>query len=66
MRETTPQNNIITKEQGEEMCKTVGALKYMECSAKTREGVKAVFEESIRVALKKSAAPPKKATCLLL
>jgi hypothetical protein len=38
----------ITKEQGEDMCKQIGALKYLECSAKTQEGLAAVFEEAVR------------------
>ena len=29
----------------------MGAAKYMECSSKTGEGVKRVFDESIRIAL---------------
>ena len=33
----------------------IGAAKYMECSAKTGEGVKRVFDESIRIVLDESA-----------
>ncbi len=33
----------ITTEQGQEMAKKVRAVKYMECSAKTQEGLKTVF-----------------------
>ncbi|CAF2747025.1 unnamed protein product [Rotaria sp. Silwood2] len=38
----------ITSLQGEEMRKKIGAVKYLECSALTKEGLKTVFEEAIR------------------
>jgi Ras family protein A len=37
--------------QGEEVRKKIGAAKYLECSAKTNEGVPAVFEHATRAAL---------------
>jgi Ras family protein A len=37
--------------QGEEVCKKIGAHKYLECSAKTNEGVREVFEHATRAAL---------------
>ncbi|KAH0899130.1 hypothetical protein HID58_048698, partial [Brassica napus] len=45
----------ITTAQGEELRKMVGAIKYLECSSKTQQNVKAVFDTAIRVALR----PPK-------
>jgi Ras-related C3 botulinum toxin substrate 1 len=36
---------------GEELRKQVKAVKYVECSAKTQEGVKQVFDDCIRVVL---------------
>ncbi|KAJ9602906.1 hypothetical protein H2200_012686 [Cladophialophora chaetospira] len=41
----------VSSEQGEEMRKKIGAWKYMECSAKTNEGVREVFEAATRGAL---------------
>ncbi|CAF3375860.1 unnamed protein product [Rotaria sp. Silwood2] len=38
----------ITSLQGEEMRKKIGAVKYLECSALTKEGLKTVLEEAIR------------------
>jgi len=41
----------ITYEQGMQMMKQIGAVKYMECSAVTQKGLKPVFEESIRAVI---------------
>ncbi|KAI9829053.1 MAG: GTP-binding protein Rho1 [Thelocarpon impressellum] len=56
----------VTPEQGEEVRKKIGAYKYLECSAKTNEGVREVFEHATRAALltKKDGKSRKK--CLLL
>jgi len=43
----------ITHNDAREMARTVGAVKYLECSALTQEGLKTVFDESIRAALNK-------------
>ncbi|XP_024977892.1 nitrate regulatory gene2 protein isoform X1 [Cynara cardunculus var. scolymus] len=45
----------ITAAQGEELQKTIGAPEYIECSSKTQENVKGVFDAAIKVVL----APPK-------
>ncbi|CAN1757811.1 Rac-like GTP-binding protein ARAC1 [Linum perenne] len=45
----------ISTAQGEELRKLIGAPAYIECSAKTQENVKAVFDAAIRVVLQ----PPK-------
>ncbi|KAK3020280.1 hypothetical protein RJ639_047720 [Escallonia herrerae] len=45
----------ITLAQGEELKKMIGAVAYIECSSKTQQNVKAVFDTAIKVALR----PPK-------
>ena len=54
--------------QGEEVRKKIGALKYLECSAKTNEGVREVFEHATRAALlnRRGGRRDKKGKCLIL
>lgn len=42
----------ISTEQGEELKKQIGAVAYVECSAKTQQNVKAVFDAAIKVVLR--------------
>jgi Ras family protein A len=42
---------VLFSQQGEEIRKKIGAYKYLECSAKTNEGVREVFEHATRAAL---------------
>ncbi|XXG48024.1 hypothetical protein AAC387_Pa02g2571 [Persea americana] len=46
----------ITSAQGEELRKQIGAAAYIECSSKTQQNVKAVFDTAIKVVLQ----PPKR------
>jgi len=52
----------VTTEQGQDLAKKVKAVKYMECSAKTSEGLKAVFDEAIKAVLFQKR---KKKRCLI-
>lgn len=44
-------SNLISYEEGLAMAKTVGALRYLECSAKKNRGVNEAFTEAARCAL---------------
>lgn len=48
--------DVITSSQGEELRKQIGASAYIECSAKTQQNVKAVFDTAIKVVLQ----PPRR------
>lgn len=50
-----PQKKLITYEEGLAVAKKVGALRYLECSAKKNRGVNEAFTEAARCAL--SAKP---------
>ncbi|KAJ6529692.1 P-loop containing nucleoside triphosphate hydrolase protein [Mycena capillaripes] len=41
----------VSTHQGQKMARELGATKYLECSAKTHEGVKDVFEQGIAAAV---------------
>lgn len=43
--------DLITYEEGLAMAKQIGALRYLECSAKSNKGVNEAFTEAARVAL---------------
>ncbi|KAK6917641.1 Small GTPase [Dillenia turbinata] len=62
-------NNEINHRQGEELRKMIGAACYIECSSKTQQNVKAVFDTAIKVALrppKPRKKPNKPRPCTLL
>ena len=62
----------ITPEEAETMVKEIDALKYLECSALTRQGLKNVFDEALTSVVcannkpKQGGAKKKKSGCTLL
>jgi len=58
--------SIIKQEDAANRADEIGAVKYLECSALTQEGLKNVFDEAIRAALNKPKAQAKKGCCILL
>jgi len=59
----------INYNQGLQMAKEIGAVKYLECSALTQRGLKNVFDEAIRAVLYPNATTSghkKKKKCLII
>ena len=52
-------------EEGSSMCERIDGVAYLECSAKTKEGVREVFIRATRAALNKKKAR-KKGKCHIL
>jgi Ras-related C3 botulinum toxin substrate 1 len=57
--------NMVTVQGANTMSNDVGAVKYLECSALTQEGLKQVFDDAIRAAMAPSKKK-KKGGCTLL
>jgi len=57
--------SIVKPEEAQARAEEIGAVKYMECSALTQEGLKNVFDEAIQAALD-SKAPSGEKCCQLL
>ncbi|MEE6519886.1 hypothetical protein FKM82_017652 [Ascaphus truei] len=55
----------VKPEEGWDMANRIGAFRYMECSAKMKDGVREVFEMAARAALQ-ARHGKKKSTCLLI
>jgi len=56
-------NAPISTDQGHELAKKIKAIKYLECSAKTGENLKTVFDEAVKAVL---FAPSKKKRCTIM
>jgi len=54
--------SVITPELGNDLAKKIKAVKYLECSAKTGENLKLVFDEAVKGVL---LAPKRKKKCLV-
>ena len=56
LRDTEPGKKYVTPDEAQRVAQQIGAVKYVECSAKTREGLKEVFDEAARAYLTQLAA----------
>ncbi|KAJ1798785.1 GTP-binding protein Rho1, partial [Coemansia sp. RSA 2399] len=56
----------VTQEEGADVAQKIRAHKYLECSAKTGEGVREVFEQATRAAIIAAPKKKKKTNCLVL
>jgi small GTP-binding protein len=56
----------VSPQDGEAVAQKIGAMKYLECSAKTQEGVREVFEHATRAALMAKDQTHRKKKCLVL
>ncbi len=57
--------NLVTTEDGEKIAEQIKAKAYMECSAKTREGIHDLFIHAARLSLKKQSHSQKGRRCFL-
>ena len=56
----------ISYAEGLKLQKEIGAAKYMECSALTQQGLKALFDEAVRIVMKPGGSKKKDKDCSLL
>jgi Ras-related C3 botulinum toxin substrate 1 len=68
MRVEGKSGDFITKAQGEALKDEIKAYKYLECSARTQEGLNEVFDEAIRCVLSSLSKEDrkKKSKCIIL
>jgi Ras-related C3 botulinum toxin substrate 1 len=52
----------ILSQQGHELAKNIGAMRYMEVSALTQRGLKELFDEAIRIVLNPQIYTPSRKT----
>jgi len=45
---TSQGGNVVSTVEGQKMCAQLGGVCYLECSSKTREGLKEVFDKAIK------------------
>jgi small GTP-binding protein len=62
--------NVVTAEEGDQMAKDIGAVRYMECSALTQKGLREIFDFGLKTVLGPELMKPilkkRKKNCTLL
>eukprot|EP01036_Dinobryon_divergens_P031942 gene31942-41436_t len=67
LRKDSNASRCVTKAQGEALKEDLKAFKYVECSARTQEGLKQVFDEAIRcVLISRRQSENRKKKCSIL
>jgi len=59
-------NAVVTPEDGEHLAKKIRAERFMECSAKTGEGLKEVYDAAIIAVMMYKKRPPKRVRCTMM
>ncbi|CAC5373612.1 RAC2 [Mytilus coruscus] len=59
-------SHLISFSEGQSLANKINAVQYLECSAKTQEGLQMVFEEAVKAVLFPSENKPKRRPCILL
>lgn len=62
---TSEERPPITKSQGQKCAQKIKAVKYLECSALTQQGLKQVFEDAVRAVINPKPLKQKK-SCVIL
>lgn len=57
---------LVTEQEAQSAARRIGAHMYLECSAKTSEGVEDVFQRAASAALSRYPVRSKRKTCLIL
>jgi hypothetical protein len=57
-------SDLLADLQGQAMAQRIGAHSFIECSARTSEGVEDVFENAVRAPLIK-LKPPRRINCII-
>lgn len=65
-QKTTPKSSYVSYNQGLALSNKIGAVKYIECSAKTQKGVKEVFDTAIRAVLIPTKTKKRKQKCKIV
>ncbi len=55
-----------TAQEGVQLAKEIGAVKYLECSALSQEGLKEVFDTAVRTGLNKKRGPIAQNKCCVI